>query len=135
MKPQWQRYLWMIAGAISLLLGLIGVVLPLLPTTPFVLLSAACFARGSDRCECWLLDHPQFGPLIVDWRTHRAVPLRAKRLATGMMALSCLIAALFMPRLQWLPAVCCSCVALWLWRLPTRGAITVPAESDSPARG
>ena len=83
-RPTWQRVLWLLAGGISLLLGIAGIFLPLLPTTPFVLLAAACFSRGSTRCEAWLLHHPRFGPAVRDWREHRAVPLRAKQLALVM---------------------------------------------------
>ncbi|MEO8299296.1 MAG: YbaN family protein [Burkholderiales bacterium] len=121
-RPRWQRWLWLLAGGLSLLLGVIGIFLPLLPTTPFVLLAAACFSRGSERCERWLLDHPRLGPMVHDWRAHRAVPLRAKQLASVMMALGSLSAWLALPRLRWLPALCCVAVAVWLWRLPTRGA-------------
>lgn len=119
-RPPWQRWLWLLAGWLSLLLGIVGIFLPLLPTTPFVLLAAACFSRGSARCERWLLDHPRFGPMVRDWRQHRAVPLRAKQLATVMMTFGSVSAWLAMPRFKWLPALCCACVALWLWRLPTR---------------
>lgn len=115
----WRRLPWLIGGALSLLLGVIGAFLPLLPTTPFVLLAAFCFARGSARCEAWLLGHPRFGPMVVQWRARRAVPLRAKQLAWGMMALSSAISWGVMPVLPWLPAVCCLAVGIWLWRLPT----------------
>lgn len=68
-------------------LGIIGVVLPVLPTTPFLLLAAACYARGSPRLEAWLLGHPRFGPALRDWRLHGAIAPRAKRAAlVGMMA-------------------------------------------------
>lgn len=120
-RPLWQRLLWIAAGALSLLLGVIGIFLPLLPTTPFVLLAAFCFARGSARCEAWLLDHPRLGPLVRDWRATRAVPLRAKQIASLMMAMSSLWAGYKLPLAWcWLPGACCACVAAWLWRLPTR---------------
>ena len=119
-RPTWQRALWLAAGAVSLLLGFIGIFLPLLPTTPFVLLAAFCFSRGSQRCERWILQHPRFGPMVRDWREQRAVPLRAKQVAIGMMALGSAWAWWLMPaHLGWLPALMCAVVALWMWRLPT----------------
>lgn len=119
--PTWRRALWLMGGFVSLVLGLVGVFLPLLPTTPFVLLAAVCFSRGSTRCESWLLAHKQFGPMVRDWRATRAVPLRAKQFATAMMALGSVTAGFQLPlRWAWLPAVCCAAVAIWLWRLPTR---------------
>jgi uncharacterized protein len=118
--PTWQRTLWQGAGFVSLLLGLIGLFLPLMPTVPFVLLAAACFSRGSRRWEQWLLAHPHFGPPIRDWRTDRAVPLRAKQVATVMMAISSVGAWWLLPApWRWLPAACCTLVAAWLWWLPT----------------
>lgn len=120
-RPRWQARLWLAAGFLCLLAGLIGVVLPLLPTTPFVLLAAYCFSRGSARWEHWLLTHPQLGPLVHDWRQHHAVPLRAKQLATGMMAVSSIASWWWLPApLGWLPGACCAAVAAWLWHLPTR---------------
>ena len=117
----WARPLWLLAGVLALLTGIVGIFLPLLPTTPFVLLAAASFARGSARWEAWLLGHPRWGPIVRDWRTHRAVPLRAKQLATGMMTASSLWALWALPTPWcWVPAVCCSAVAAWMWSLPTR---------------
>jgi uncharacterized membrane protein YbaN (DUF454 family) len=128
LRPRWQRALWLLAGACSLLTGIVGIFLPLLPTTPFVLLAAFCFSRGSLRCETWLLQHPRFGPMVRDWRAHRAVPLRAKQLATVMMALGCAWAWWVMPpRFGWLPALACAAVAAWMWSLPT--AARRPAKS------
>jgi len=80
------RTLWLIIGLTSLALGIAGVVLPLLPTTPFVLLSAYCFARSSPRLHDWLLGHRIFGPLISNWEQHRAIAPRAKLLAVLSMA-------------------------------------------------
>jgi uncharacterized protein len=116
-----QRALWLVAGWLALLLGIVGIFLPLLPTTPFVLLAAFCFSRGSERWEHWLLHHPRYGPMVRNWRDHRAVPLRAKQLATGMMALSSALSWWMMPpTLCWIPAACCAVVATWLWSLPSR---------------
>ena len=80
------RAVWFAVGSIALCLGAIGVVLPLLPTTPFVLLAAFAFVRSSDRCHAWLLGHRVFGPLIRDWRRHGAVDRRAKTAGTLSMA-------------------------------------------------
>jgi uncharacterized membrane protein YbaN (DUF454 family) len=122
-RPRWRRVLWATGGALALITGIVGIFVPLLPTTPFVLLAAFCFSRGCARCERWLLEHPRLGPIVRDWRTHRAVPLRAKQFATVMMATGSLWAAFFMPAtVAWLPALVCTAVALWLWRLPTRRA-------------
>jgi hypothetical protein len=77
-----------ILAYISITLAAAGVVLPLLPTTPFVLLAAFCASKGSPAFAQWLEDHPRFGPAIDQWRTRRAVPARAKVLACSMMALS-----------------------------------------------
>lgn len=120
-RPVWQRLLWLAAGFASLLLGVIGLFLPLLPTTPFVLLAAFCFSRGSQRCEAWMLNHPRIGPLIRDWRATRAIPLRAKQLAIAMMALGSLWAAYVLPPAWcWVPGAGCAVVAAWMLSLPTR---------------
>ncbi|HJV91230.1 MAG TPA: YbaN family protein [Holophagaceae bacterium] len=82
------RPLLLLVGGLSLLLALAGVVLPLLPTTPFLLLSAACFARSSERLHRWLLAHPHLGPFIADWERGGAIRPAAKRLATLLILLS-----------------------------------------------
>ncbi len=72
------RGLWIAGGIASLIIGIIGIVLPLLPTTPLLLLAAFCFARGSDRLNNWLLEHPTLGPPIHDWRKYGAISASAK---------------------------------------------------------
>ena len=121
LRPAWQRPLWLGCGSASLALGVVGVFLPLLPTTPFVLLAAFCFARGHPEWERWLVEHPRWGGYVRDWRERRAVPLRAKQLATAMMVVSSLAAwwSLAPSGWRWVPGACCLVVGTWLWRLPT----------------
>ncbi len=76
--------LWL-AGSVSLLLGLIGVLLPGLPTTPFVLLAAACYAKASPRLHAWLLSHRLTGPMLRDWEKHRSLTRRTKTIAVVSM--------------------------------------------------
>ena len=119
----YRRRLWMLAGMLCMVTGTVGMVVPLLPTTDFVLLAAYCFSRGSRRWEAWLLGHPRFGPMVRDWRESRAVPLQAKWGATFMMALSCMWAAWVLPTsTAWIPAAVCLVVATYLWSRPTRKA-------------
>lgn len=75
------RMLTFMAGCLSTGLGALGVLLPLLPTTPFLLLAAACFAHSSPRSREWLLQAPHLGPVLKDYLEHRVVPARAKVLA------------------------------------------------------
>ncbi len=75
------KYLWISAGWIAFGCGVVGAALPLVPTVPFMLLAAFCFARGSERIHAWLLTHPRFGPAIEDWRMHGAIARPAKRYA------------------------------------------------------
>lgn len=75
------RIVWIIAGGVSLGVGVAGIVLPLVPTTPLLLLTAFCFARSSPRLEMWLVEHPRLGPPIRDWRAEGAISTRGKTLA------------------------------------------------------
>lgn len=79
------RGIFLVLGAVFTLAGLIGAVLPLLPTTPFLILAAACFARSSPRLEARILNDPRFGPLVREWRERGAIPPKAKLLAVGGM--------------------------------------------------
>lgn len=82
------RSLWTAAGLLSVAVGAVGAVVPLLPTAPLMLLAAFCFARGSDRFHRWLVEHPRFGPPIRDWRAHGAISRPAKRAAVVAIALA-----------------------------------------------
>lgn len=128
-RPLWKRVAWASAGSVSLLLGVIGIFLPLLPTTPFVLLAAFCFSRGSARVEQWMLEHPRYGPMVAAWRANRAVPLRAKQFATVMMVIGCSLSWAVLPSpWRWVPGGCCALVAAWLWRLPNSAAPPRPSS-------
>lgn len=126
------RLAWLLAGAgwLCVALGVAGLFLPLLPTVPLLLLAAACFARSSERCYRWLLDHPRLGPLVADYLDGGGIPLRAKVIAIATLWLSVsfslyLAAPSFWARLL-LPVIA-ACVTLYLLRLPTRH----PRDSDS----
>lgn len=86
-----QRGLWLAAGVICLGLGIVGAFLPLLPTTVFIIMAAACFARSSPRLEAWLLADPRFGPSIRRWRERGAIPVPAKAAALIGMSLGLLV--------------------------------------------
>lgn len=81
------RWVFFGFGWLMVAVGTVGVFLPLLPTTPFLLVAAGCFARSSPRFERWLLAHRRFGPLLVAWRERGAIPRSGKWLsAAGMIA-------------------------------------------------
>tara|TARA_R110000850_G_scaffold58793_5_gene136282 strand:- start:887 stop:1282 length:396 start_codon:yes stop_codon:yes gene_type:complete len=111
-----KRQFYLAAGLISVALGGIGVVLPLLPTVPFMILAAFCFANSSPRLEAWLVDHRVFGSHIRNWRERRAITRRGKWAATVAFAVSCTIALLFM-KMPWnlFPIAAALITGSWLW--------------------
>lgn len=88
------RPIWFVIGVCALLLGLIGVVLPVLPSTPFVILAAFAFGKSSLRMRAFLLNHRLFGPMILDWETHGAIAPRYKRIAFTLMGAAFLFSVL-----------------------------------------
>ena len=82
-------------GFASLFLGIIGIAVPLLPTTPFLLLSAACFIRGSDQLYQWLMKNRLFGSYIRNFREYKAIPLKTKILAISLLWITILYSILF----------------------------------------
>lgn len=120
MTAQRFRWAWWLLAYASLGVGFVGILVPGLPTVPFVLLSAFAAARGSERLHRWLLAHRLFGPMIVDWQAHGAVSRRAKWLATGTMA-GCAAILWWAASRPWLAAAgtaCMAAVATWLWLRP-----------------
>jgi uncharacterized membrane protein YbaN (DUF454 family) len=84
---QHRRAVYLVAGFVLVGLAIVGIFLPLLPTTPLLLLAAACFSRSSERCHRWLLNHRTFGPIILSWQESRCIPRRAKAVSIGMVVL------------------------------------------------
>ena len=89
-------------GTVSLVLGIAGIFLPVLPTTPFLLLSAALYFRSSPRLYAWLMGHPQLGPYIKNFREHRSIPLRVKIVSVGMVWITLLYCAVCVAQVWWL---------------------------------
>ena len=85
------RPIWTVAGVVSVAIGAVGVVLPVLPPTPFVILGAFCFAKGSPQLAHALEQNRIFGPMITDWRAYGAIAPRYKLIAHGMMAAALLL--------------------------------------------
>jgi len=77
-KPSVKKFIFVIIGVLSVGLAIIGIFLPLLPTTPLLLLAAACFMRSSDRLYNWLITHKWLGPYIRNYREHKAITRKAK---------------------------------------------------------
>jgi len=89
------RFFLATLGMVALLLGVIGVFLPVLPTTPFLLLAAALFFRSSPRLYSWLLEHPHLGTYIKNFREYRAIPLRVKIVSVSLLWITLLNCAIF----------------------------------------
>ena len=91
-----KRFLFVLAGHVFFALGVIGLFVPLMPTTPFLLLAAWCYSRGSERIHRWLLGHPRFGAPIIDWMDHGVIRRRAKFVSIVLIACSLAYPLLFL---------------------------------------
>lgn len=85
----------LLLGLITLVAGIIGIFLPVLPTTPFLLLSAALFVRSSPRLYHWLMNHPHLGPYITNFRENKAIPLRVKIVSVSLLWITLLYCTFF----------------------------------------
>ncbi|WP_405118504.1 YbaN family protein [Pseudomonas leptonychotis] len=116
------RYALLAIGWLSVVLGVIGIFLPVLPTTPFLLLAAACFMRSSKRFYLWLINHRRLGPWIVDYLDGQGIPLKGKVYAISLMwlsiSLSCYLVPLFWARAFMLTSAVL--VSLYILRQKTR---------------
>jgi len=79
--------MYKVLGFLFIGLGFIGIFLPLLPTVPFILLAAGCFAKSSPRWHSWLINNQIFGPMIKEWEQNQCIPCKAKRIALLSLAL------------------------------------------------
>lgn len=114
------RYIYAGLGLFCVALGLIGVVLPLLPTVPFLLLATFFFANSSERLHNWIITHQTFGPMILDWQENGAIRPSAKKAATGSIAAVFLLSLLFgaPSHVLVIQAVVLSCVLIFIWTRP-----------------
>ena len=110
-----------VAGFVSLFLGVVGIFVPVLPTTPFLLLASACFLRGSERMHRWLLSHGRLGKYIRDFEAGRGIPARAKVVAIAMMWISIAFAVELVdhPVAAAAMLLVAGAVTIYLLRLPT----------------
>ena len=92
-------------GILSLVLGVVGIFLPVLPTTPFLLLSATLFLRSSKKLYDWLLAHPYLGEYIRNFKEYKAIPLRVKIVSVSLVWITLLYCALFVARIWWMSAM------------------------------
>ena len=124
------KYLWIALGWLSVALGVIGAFLPLLPTTPFLLLAAYSFGQGSERLHNWIINHDRFGPPISQWQEHKAIGRRVKIYATLSMAVVFVI-SLIVGVVWWaltLQALILCGVAGFIWTRPEP-----PGDADPTA--
>ncbi|MGH8444885.1 MAG: YbaN family protein [Solimonas sp.] len=128
------RYAFLALAGLSLALGIIGIFVPGLPTTVFILIAGWATARSSPRFHAWLENHPRFGPILRNWRQSGAVPRRAKWAATITMSLSATILFATVHKL-WiaeLATACMAAVAIWLWLRPEPEAPAAVSRSGGP---
>lgn len=121
-RSRFVRYLLQGIGWLSVVLGVIGIFLPVLPTTPFLLLAAACFARSSPRFYHWLINHPRLGPWIGDYLEGNGIPLKGKVYAIILMWISIGFSCWLVP-MVWarvLMLLCAVLVTVYIVRQKTR---------------
>jgi uncharacterized protein len=111
------RLLLLLAGTLCVVLGVVGIFVPVLPTTPFLLLAAACYARSCDSCYAWLLEHRWFGSFIRNWHEKRGVTRRQKTAAVAMLWAGIALSAAFGTSLWWVRGMLvaiATCTTLYL---------------------
>ncbi|RXJ74719.1 hypothetical protein CS022_00295 [Veronia nyctiphanis] len=132
MKSNLKRWILLFFGWLWLIIGVIGIFVPLLPTTPFLLLATGCFINSSPKLAHWLLNHPKYGPAIVDWRENRAVSKKIKRRASIFIVISFTISVSLTPMLwvKGMLVVFCAVLLIWFNRLPESGIVAPTPENS-----
>ena len=117
--------LYLLLGWVCVLLGLAGIAMPILPTTPFLLVAVWAFSRASPALAEKIRNHPQAGPYIRDWQDHGVIPLRAKWLATAMMSAMAIVLFVWSTLPLWFPlgmAAAMVLVGIYIWTRPSEPA-------------
>ena len=117
------RVVFLALGTLFVALGIAGIFLPVLPTTPFMLLAATCYARASTRFYNWLLNNRMFGPTILEWRRYRSIPYRVKWTAIVLMGVTLSISIVNFvpwPELQVALAIFGLLLGAYLYNIPSR---------------
>lgn len=133
MKEKLRRAALICAGWFFVATGIVGIFLPLLPTTPFLLLAAACFSRSSEPLHQWLLNHPTFGKSVANWEKYRVIPRRAKILSSTMMTVMIGYPVFVYPHPWWFKAflvLMCIGVSRYIWSCPH----APPADVNTTAK-
>nr|WP_194704434.1 YbaN family protein [Vibrio sp. S11_S32] len=127
-----RKILLNVVGGLALFLGVLGIFLPLLPTTPFLLLASACFMRSNDKFHAWIHNHPHLGPIINNWQQHGAVAPQVKKRGYVLLSFSFLFSFIMMPH-WWMKAglVAGFCVLFFCFsRMPVYDPQTVNIEAE-----
>ena len=113
-------FLWKVTGVFCVGLAILGAILPILPTTVFLIMATACFAKSSPRMQRKLLNNKTFGPLIHEWQQHRSIPRKAKRIALLTIVLSVVWSAYLLKNMMLTLLVIVLVIGpfIFLWRLP-----------------
>lgn len=129
-----RKVLFNILGTIFVGLGIAGIILPLVPATPFLLLASACYVRGSDRLHDWLMNHRLMGPYLRNFKEHRAMPMQAKVGTIALLWASIGVSAYSIDRIavQITLVVIAICTTTYIVRMRTlgRGGLIVASEAE-----
>lgn len=129
LTPSWQRPIYMVLGCLSLAIGIVALVVPLIPGIVFLALAAACFSRSSPAMDRWLTTHPRFGKLITNWQTAGAISRSTKWVITGSMVAS--FSLIFLETqsrfIQLAVAIVMLAVLVYVWRRPEQASVPAAA--------
>lgn len=116
-----RKYILITLGFISIFLGILGALLPILPTAPFIILAAFFFSKGSPKIHDWLMARPYLGPMVKQWREHGCISLRAKIMATILMMGTVVSTSILLRDKWWFVAIIVLIiisVLSFIWRTP-----------------